>query len=78
MIKDFQRAGKKFPPLKPLHFLPASRGVFLPAPASWRGGQLFFSRIFDKVSSSVVVNILQIKQKAVAPSNRFLFILDAY
>jgi len=31
---------------------------FCPAPLL-RGGQLFFSRIFDKVSSSVVVNILK-------------------
>ncbi len=33
---------------------------FLPRPASWRDGALFFLEIFDKVSSSVVVNILTV------------------
>ena len=63
MIKNSRQAGKKWRGFRGGNFLPASRFFcFVPArPASWRGGRLFFSRIFDKISSSVVVNILHDK-----------------
>ncbi|PJA88293.1 MAG: hypothetical protein CO139_03885 [Candidatus Moranbacteria bacterium CG_4_9_14_3_um_filter_36_9] len=76
-IKNFRRADKKWRGFRGGNFLPASRFFcFVPArPAERRGGQLFFSRIFDKVSSSVVVNILIEKKSLLLGDFSFCLVL---
>jgi len=52
--------------------LPASRGVFLPAPPQARHNPA--SGIFDKISSSEIINMLHNSKKRPAAAGRFLLL----